>query len=320
MSRRKRKQNQRQPRQHHPRMASRNSQPQNPPQSGNKGPNEAHNTNADSNANKPQYAWVTVEHRDSDGNPTFPKDLIKSTYLRRYREVPPDTEVNVHVLAGYKPQPLMMVERKLYEVHRLSVQGWRRRGQIAVEMEGWRQHEADWFKAMRGVMLQISDPGLPNTPNQETDYVVSDSSFDRKIVYIEDEGGTKTEIPLHQGTLHITETWKSAWRRQRVGVLNLGTTLLLAPLLVALGAGLTLLWVDRSPLPSGNDSNTQETAAEHATHPSPDDLGSTPSENLVITQFPDVSASPSASDSQTSQASPKATQLGKDQIMMETRE
>ena len=244
MSRRKRKPNQRQLRQRRPGMAPGRSQPQSPPRSGKEGENQAHNTDANGNANKPQYAWVTVEHRDSDGDPTFPKDLIKSTYPRRYREVPPDTEVKVHVLAGYKPHPLMMVERKLYEVRRLSVQGWRRRGQIAVEMEESRQHEADWFKAMRGVMLQISDPGLPNTPNQETNYVVSDSSFERKIVYIEDEGGAKTKTPLHQGTLHITETWKSAWRRQQIGVLNLGMKLLLAPLLVALGAGLALLWID----------------------------------------------------------------------------
>lgn len=244
MSRRKRKPSQRQLRQQRPRNGSQKKSATDLPRSGTEGGNQAHNTNTNGNVNKPQYAWVTVEHRDSDGNPTFPKHIIKSTYMRRYREVPPDTEFKAHVLAGYKPHPLMMVERKLYEVHRLSVQGWRGRGQIAVEMEEWRQHEADWFKAMRGISLQISDPGLPNTPNQETEYVVSDSSFERKIVYIEDEGGTKTETPLHQGTLHVTETWKSVWRRQRVGVLNLGMTLLLAPLLVALGAGLALLWID----------------------------------------------------------------------------
>ena len=178
-----------------------------------------------STANEPQkaqYQWVAVEHRDADGNPTLSRTLIGSTYRRRYDEVPPNTEIKVHVLAGYKPKPLMMVERKIYEVHRLSVRGWRRSGQIAVEVEGWRHYEADWFNAMRGARLQISDPGLPGPHNDESEYVVSKASFDRKIVESVDARGTGTEARLHEGTLDITETWKSAWRRQSAEVLNMG--------------------------------------------------------------------------------------------------
>ena len=74
-------------------------------------PNRVGATKTGSDAQKPQYAWVTIEHRDADGNPTFPKDLIAGTYQRRFGEVPQDTEIKVHVLAGYKPS-LMMVERK----------------------------------------------------------------------------------------------------------------------------------------------------------------------------------------------------------------
>ena len=174
----------------------------------------------------------------------FPKGLIAGTYLRRYEEVPQDSEITVHVLAGYKPKPLMLVERKIYEIHRLSVQGWRRSGQIAVEVEGWRHHEADWFNAMQGVRLQITDPALPGTQNEDSDYVVSESSFNRKIVAVVDDKGIQTKIQLHEGTLKIAETWKSAWRRQGAEVINFGFKLFLVPLLVALGAGLALLWID----------------------------------------------------------------------------
>ena len=193
---------------------------------------------------EPQYSWVTIEHRDADGNPTFPKDLIAGTYSRRYEEVPQGSEIKAHVLAGYKPKPLMLVERKIYEIHRLSFRGWRRSGQITVEVEGWRHHEADWFNAMRGVRLQVSDPALPGTHNEDSDYIVSESSFNRKIVTAPDDKGSPTEIHLHEGTLKITETWKSAWGRQGAEVINWGIKLLLVPLLVALGAGLALLWIN----------------------------------------------------------------------------
>ena len=65
-----------------------------------------------------------VEHRDADGNPTLPEELIAGTFLRRYEEVPEGTEIKVLVLAGYKPKALMMVERKIYRtVYQLAAEG-----------------------------------------------------------------------------------------------------------------------------------------------------------------------------------------------------
>ena len=65
---------------------------------------------------EPQGEWVAVEHRDADGNPTLPRELIAGTYRRRFEEVPDGTEIRVHVLAGYKPKALMLVEQKIYEI------------------------------------------------------------------------------------------------------------------------------------------------------------------------------------------------------------
>ena len=191
---------------------------------------------------EPQYSWITFEHRDADGNPTLPKHLIAGTYRRRYEEVPEGSEIKVLVLAGYKPK-LMMVERKIYEIHRLSFRGWRRRGQITVEVDGWRYHEADWFNVMRGVGLQVSE-AIPGTHNEGSDYIVSESSFKRKIVTAPDDKGRPTESHLHEGILKITETWKSAWRRQGAEVINLGFKWFFFPLLVAIVAGLVFLWID----------------------------------------------------------------------------
>lgn len=140
-----------------------------------------------------------MEHRDRDGNPTLRPDLIAGTYRRRYEEVPAETDISVLVLAGYRPKPLMMVERKIYEIHRLAARGWRRRGQIAVELDGRRAHEADWFNAMRGVPLEISDPGLPGPQNDKSQYTVSASSFEKKIVNLAAEQGGWTEIRMYEG-------------------------------------------------------------------------------------------------------------------------
>ena len=243
-----------------------------------------------SESQRPQYEWVAVEHRDSDGNPTLPRKLIASTYLRRYGDVPPGTEIKVHVLAGYKPTPLLMVERKIYEVHRLSIRGWRRSGQIALEVEDWRRYEVEWFNAMRGAKLVISDPGLPGPHNEDSEYVISASSFGRKIVKSPDEQGNQAEVRLHEGTLDITETWVSAWRRQRAEVLNMGLKLLLLPLFAALGAGLALLLVDRSPR-VGSDSETWEVPVQQADQPANSGQGSDPSDEAVIAEAPDASAS-----------------------------
>ena len=203
-------------------------------------------TNTDNKAQKPQGEWVTVEHRDPDGNPTLPKELIAGTARRRYEEMPEGTEIKILVLAGYKPKALMMIERKIYEIHRLSVQGWRRRGHIAVEMDGWRQHEADWFHAMGGAPLEVLDPGWAASHNEKACYVVSKSSFGRKIVTLARQQGGRTEVRIYEGTLDIIETWRSAWRRQAAEVLNMGFKYLLLPILSALLAGLAVWWIANS--------------------------------------------------------------------------
>ena len=170
----------------------------------------------------------------------------------------------MHVLAGYKPKALILVERKIYEIHRMAVRGWRRIGQIAVEMEGWREHEGDWFKAMRGAGLEISDQGLPGPLNEKSNYIVSETSFHRKIVKSVTQDGNHSEMKLYEGTLDISETWKSAWQRQAAEVVNLGFKYLLLPLLAALAAGLAVWMIDRSPSPAGPGLETQGNPARNA--------------------------------------------------------
>ena len=296
MSKRKRKPHRVRRGRHRPSVAPKGSRaPQAPkPQEGvSRG---AEPTNAGNEAKDPKYGWVTVEYRDSDGNPTLPRKLIASTYKRLYEQVPPESEIKVHVLAGYKPRPLMLVERKIYEIYRLSVQGLRRRGQIAVEVEGWRQHEADWFNAMRGVKLNITDPALPGPHNEDSDYIISESSFTRKIVTLLDGKGNETKVELHEGTLDITETWKSAWGRQKAEIINLGIKLLLIPLFVALGAGLALLWVDRFPTSSNVDSDLPGTPAQHEGQIPDRDLESEPLEDVGTGELPGIQAPVSAGD------------------------
>ena len=129
-------------------------------------------------------------------------DVVASTYPRRYEDVPPGTELKVHVWKGYKPNALLLVERKIYAAHRLSVHGrWRRSGRITVEVQDWRHHEADWFAAMQGATLEISDPGRSDVRNEESEYVISKSSFDEKIVKLPDAQVNKAEVRMYVGTL-----------------------------------------------------------------------------------------------------------------------
>ena len=240
--------------------------------------NGASQMNKGSEAEKPRLEWVTVEHRDADGNRMFSQEVIASTYLRRYGEVPHGTEIKVLVLVGYKPKDLMLVERKIYEIHRLLVHGWRRSGQIALEMDGWRQHEADWFKAMRGCRLEIPDTSLPGAQSQKSDYIISETAFHRKMVILVGENGSKTELQMYEGTLDITETWKSAWRRQAAEILNMGFKYFLLPLFTALVAGLIVWWIELPPDSDDNDLATRKSSSKHGVQEGVDDSETKPSD------------------------------------------
>ena len=192
---------------------------------------------------KAQYGWVTIEHRDSEGNPTFPKRMIQTTYGRRYDEVPDGTKIKALVLAGYKP-PLMLVERKIYEIHRMAVCGRRRKGQISFELDSWRSHEAKWFDSFEGVTVQIDNPGLSGPQFEKTEYTITKSSFDKKILTVVGDAGNETEIQMYAGILDIAEQWKSVWKRQAPEILNSTFKWLIIPFSVALGAGLMLFWLN----------------------------------------------------------------------------
>ena len=64
--------------------ARNDAQRERPPGGGKQKRAEAGHPDAGLEGQKPQYGWVTIEHRDGDGNPTFPRHLLESTYPRRY--------------------------------------------------------------------------------------------------------------------------------------------------------------------------------------------------------------------------------------------
>ena len=191
-------------------------------------------------ARKPQFEWVTFEHRDSEGNLTFPESLIQSTCGRQYSEVEDGTEIRALVLTGYKPNPLMLLERKIYEVYRLTIEGWRRRGQIRIELDGWRGHEKHWFSAMLGIDVEISDPNRPRHTKGDK-YKITKTGFERKMVTTHHRDGKTQEVSMYGGTLDITETWKSVWRRQGGKVIDMALRYVVLPFSVAFGAGVAVL-------------------------------------------------------------------------------
>ena len=239
-----------------------------------------------------RFGWVVLEHRDPQGNPTLPPHLIEGTYGRKYQDVPVGSEINLHVLAGYKPKPLMMIERKIYPIQSLSFQGWRRSGQIAVEVEGWRRHEADWFSAMRGVKLRILDPGLPGPHNEESVYVVKQTSFEQKVVKLLRGDGGETEIHLHEGRLDIAETWMSAWRRQAAEILKMGFKYLLLPFLSALLSGLLVWCIVRSPNPESPVSDISDSPPIQLLEGATGDSENKPSDKAMNTLSAETSPGP----------------------------
>lgn len=227
---------------------------------------------------QPQFEWVTIEHRDIDGNLTFPESLIQSTYPRRYSEVEDGTQIRGLVLTGYKPHALMLVERKIYEVRQLSLDGWRRQGQIHVELDGWRVHEEHWFSAMQGVSIEITDPSQPRPTKGET-YRVTKTNFEKKKVSTHHRDGTVKELSLYGGTLDITETWKSAWRRHRARVIDSALRYVVLPFSVAFGAGVAILWFQG---PSDGDDEPHDSTIREA--PSMEAGPTIPGDGSVDTQ------------------------------------
>ena len=142
---------------------------------------------------------------------------------------------------GYKPHALMLVEQKIYEVRRLTVDGWRRRGQIHVELDGWRAHEEDWFSAMHGINVEITDPDRPRHAKSDN-YVVTKTNFEKKKVSTHHRDGTMQEELMYGGALDITETWKSAWRRHGARIIDGALRYVVLPFSVAFGAGVAILW------------------------------------------------------------------------------
>ena len=184
-----------------------------------------------------QIAWVTVEHRDSDGNPTFLADVVQSTHRRRFSEVDGSTPLRALLLTGYKPH-----ERKIYEVRNVAVFGWQRRGHLELELDGWRDHEQEWFAAMQGLDLEITDHGQPKPPRRGDKYTITHTCFDRKQLTLHHEDGRLEQRPVFHAELQIRETLRSAWRRQSGELLNFAFKSLVAPFSPAVGAGLTILW------------------------------------------------------------------------------
>lgn len=189
---------------------------------------------------KPQAQWVKTEWRDLDGNPTFPDHLIASTAKRRFDERE-DRELSVYVLAG--PRSVMMIERKLYRVHELQVHGWRRRGQLVAEMEGWREHEAEWFSAMRGLKMTVRSSDTFGRVD-EADYTITTAAFERLLVTtVDHKRQREKKTHLYEGTLDIRERWRSTLQRQKASITEKGINAVILPLFLAIVSALLTLWI-----------------------------------------------------------------------------
>ena len=104
-------------------------------------------------------AWVLLEARNRDGSLAVPPAVLGSNENLRFHTRDPDQPEEVRIEIGYKPDPVLFVNLKVYPVRRIvqsEVGGWRK-ARVWVELPVSRAFEREWFVYMKGLPLAIRD-------------------------------------------------------------------------------------------------------------------------------------------------------------------
>ena len=141
-----------------------------------------------------------------------PKTMAASSTVR-YAHRDRLLGMGIAIWRGMHPQPIMTVNTKAYSVT-LKEGGWRRAVNVYVNV-GAREYEKEWFDAMAGQMVTISDEtGYPDGASISEQLRVEQTAFNPVQTMVIADDGKQTSQLTYEGRLTLLETLPSFLFRQ----------------------------------------------------------------------------------------------------------
>lgn len=158
--------------------------------------------------------WVIIEEYDSQGQPILSQDTIQLTKSVCY-DKDEHTDLDLYIQTGMSPEGALIGQYKIYEITKFSMQGWRLRANVFVDLDLERQYEERWFQAFLGSKVLVKDPGLPGQISDDYRMKVVATDFRKKAVSFTNSVGGKNERISLQAHLQLKETWRSTLLRRK---------------------------------------------------------------------------------------------------------
>ena len=195
-------------------------------------------SNSENKSQIKKFEWVTVEERDEEGRLIIPRRAIKSTEFTFYNPEE-HKDLKILILTGYAPNGAMLVSRKIYDIQKFDIKGWRANAEAIIELSPRRGHEKSWFDVFEGIDVDIQDTGLAGSISTEYKMKVTKTSFEKKVKTIHGNG----ENRLLEGRVYMKETYKSVWDRNKGKIFGKLFWILVAAIVGAIMGSLITLWV-----------------------------------------------------------------------------
>ena len=164
--------------------------------------------------------WARLEVIDSEGRPAFfDQNVMVASSTVRYADRDRLLGMDIMIVRKIHPQPLMLINKKAYAVT-LKEGGWRRSVNVFVNV-GTREYERDWFNAMPGQIVTISDNfGYPDGAYLSETLRVERATFGKVQTTVIGNDRELTHKVAYEGRLRLRETWPSFLYRQWQRVLE----------------------------------------------------------------------------------------------------
>ena len=201
--------------------------------------------NSENKSQEKKGEWIGREELNEQGKPIIPRNLIKATEKVIY-DPEKYKDLEIVIITGYAPAGFMgtndkNLPNKLYDIQKLTIEGWRAKAEAIIELSPYRDYEKDWFDAFKGTDVCIDPaPKDGHTLNTSTEYnmKVIETSFKKKIKIIEN-----IEKPVFEGRIFMIETYKSVYARNKSRIFQRIIWIIIPVIISAIITALVTLWV-----------------------------------------------------------------------------
>ncbi len=184
--------------------------------------------------------WARLVVVDAQGRPMFEPNGMAASSAVRYADRDRILGMEVEILRGFHPLPVMTVNLKAYPVT-LYEQGWRKTATVYADV-GARKHEQEWFDALQGRVATISHiPGSSENIGPSITLRIGAASFGTVQKIVVGDDGPPTPHVAYEGRLELRETWSSFLSRQTNAVLE--SSFLIVATGLASGVAMLLLTI-----------------------------------------------------------------------------